>query len=101
MAIPDSTEKAVAEVQAAYSALEAVQLQQDAKSLKSLVEGTGGTYMTLDTVAAELPALLPDMGQTIIIAQRLKELWDRGWVMYTLIAILGIEWLTRKLLKLA
>ena len=101
VAIPDSTEKAVAEVQAAFSPLEAIQLQQDAKSLKALVEGTGGTYMTIDTVATELPAKLPNMGQTIVIAQRLKELWDRSWVLYALIAVLGLEWLTRKLLKLA
>jgi hypothetical protein len=41
------------------------------------------------------------MGQEIIIDQQLRELWDRQWVLFLLVGLLGVEWLTRKLLKLA
>jgi hypothetical protein len=41
------------------------------------------------------------MGQEIIIDQQLRELWDRQWVLFLLVALLAAEWLTRKLLKLA
>ncbi len=36
-----------------------------------------------------------------MIDQRIKELWDRSWVLYLLVTLFGLEWLTRKLLRLA
>ena len=45
--------------------------------------------------------LLPDKGERIIVDQRIDEVWDQGWIMGLLIGLLAIEWLSRKLLKLA
>jgi hypothetical protein len=71
------------------------------RTLETLVDGTGGKYLTLDQAAAELPALLPNLGEEFIIDEQLRELWDRQWVLFLLVGLLGVEWLTRKLLKLA
>ncbi|MFM8223160.1 MAG: hypothetical protein ACKOJF_29990, partial [Planctomycetaceae bacterium] len=62
---------------------------------------TGGVYLTLDQAAKELPTLLPDRSQVRVQYDQPRSLWDRQWVMYTLATLLGLEWLTRKLLKLA
>jgi hypothetical protein len=77
------------------------ELRQDVQTLKKLVDGTGGEYLSVNEAAEKLPRLLPNMGQEIIIDQQLRELWDRQWVLFLLVALLGAEWLTRKLLKLA
>jgi len=45
--------------------------------------------------------LLPDRSQVRVQYDQPRSLWDRQWVMYTLATLLGLEWLTRKLLKLA
>ncbi|MFM8288943.1 MAG: hypothetical protein ACKOGA_19805, partial [Planctomycetaceae bacterium] len=62
---------------------------------------TGGVYLTLDQAAKELPTLLPNRSQVRVQYDQPRSLWDRQWVMYTLATLLGLEWLTRKLLKLA
>jgi hypothetical protein len=82
-------------------ALEMAELRQNVPALTQLAEATGGAYLPVDEAAARIPALLPNMGQQIIIDQQLRELWDRQWVLYLLVGLLGAEWLTRKLLKLA
>ena len=53
------------------------------------------------SLAELLKRCLPDRGEQFYIPERLRTLWDREWVMYLLVAILSVEWLTRKLLKLA
>ncbi|MFG0335167.1 MAG: hypothetical protein ACF8TS_17560, partial [Maioricimonas sp. JB049] len=101
LAVPDSSETVVNEISVSLPKLEAASMQQDVQRLKSLVEETGGRYLSIDEAAAELPGLLPNMGQEFVIDQRLRELWDRQWVMFLLVGLLSVEWLTRKLLKLA
>ena len=65
-------------------------------------EETGGTYLPLnDQVAIDLPRLLPNHGEEFLVDERLRTLWDRDWVLYLLVGLLSVEWLTRKLLKLA
>jgi hypothetical protein len=75
--------------------------RQNAKLLADLARETGGKYLTLESAAAELPALLPDRGERFAVDEQLRALWDREWVLYLLIGLLGVEWLTRKLLRLA
>lgn len=101
LSIPDSSETVVNEINVSLPKLEAASMQQDVQRLKALVAETGGRYLSIDEAAAELPALLPNMGQEFVIDQRLRELWDRQWVMFLLVGLLSVEWLTRKLLKLA
>ena len=75
--------------------------RQNAKLLADLARETGGKYLTLENAAAELPALLPDRGERFAVDEQLRALWDRQWVLYLLVGLLGVEWLTRKLLRLA
>jgi hypothetical protein len=101
LAIPESRERTAADISVTLPALEMAELRQDVQTLKKLVDGTGGEYLSVEEAAEKLPRLLPNMGQEIIIDQQLRELWDRQWVLFLLVALLGAEWLTRKLLKLA
>ena len=54
-----------------------------------------------EATAAALPKLLPNHGEEFLVDERLRTLWDRDWVLYALVGLLSVEWLTRKLLKLA
>lgn len=101
LAVPDSREQVAADINVTLPALEMAELRQDAQALKKLVEGTGGAYLSADEAAERLPDLVPNMGQQIVIDQQLRELWDRQWVLFLMVGLLGVEWLTRKLLKLA
>lgn len=100
LAVPDSNDKATADIDVTVPQREFAFLQQDVGALKSLVEGTAGAYMTV-AEASQIPALLPNAGQEFIIDQRIKELWDRDWMLWLLVGLLSLEWLLRKLLKLA
>jgi hypothetical protein len=75
--------------------------RQNAKLLSDLARETGGKYLTLENAAAELPGLLPDRGERFAVDEQVRALWDRQWVLYLLVGLLGVEWLTRKLLRLA
>lgn len=101
VAVPDEKEPVTAELQVRLPQLEFAKLTQDVPTLESLVAGTGGKYLTLAEAAEAAPALFPNKGERIIIDQRIKELWDRSWVLYLLVTLFGLEWLTRKLLRLA
>ncbi|MBL4885291.1 MAG: hypothetical protein JKY95_12240 [Planctomycetaceae bacterium] len=80
--------------------LESKDLRQDIRQLQTLVAKTGGEYQPLDQ-AQMLVKLLPDSSEPFMIGEQIKTLWDRTWLMYCIVAIFGIEWLIRKLLKLA
>lgn len=80
--------------------LEDESLSQNVKGLKELSLDTGGTYLTIDE-AAQIPALLPDLGEEFLVDERLKTLWDQKWVFFLLAGLLATEWLTRKLFKLS
>lgn len=101
LAVPDTRNVLTGDVSVQLPALEMAELKQNVAVLRQLAEGTGGAYLTLDEAVTQIPALLPNMGQQIVIDQQLRELWDREWVLYLLVGLLGLEWLTRKLLKLA
>ena len=60
-----------------------------------------GKYFTLDTAAKELPKELDNRTRQKRTYERPERLWDREWVIYFLVGVLGLEWLTRKLLRLA
>ncbi len=98
--LPDSRERLAAEVMVTTPKLEDENIRQNVRLLTELARDTGGQYLSL-AQAAELPSLLPNRGEQFYIPERLRTLWDRGWVMYLLVGLLSVEWLTRKLLKLA
>jgi len=100
LSVPDTSDKATAEIDVLVPQREFASLTQDVVALKTLVEGTGGGYFTPADVS-KLPALMPSAAEEFVIDQRIKELWDRPWMLYLLVGLLSLEWLLRKLLKLA
>ncbi len=99
--IPQSGDQLSEKIDVILPNLETDNARQNAQLLRLIAEDTGGTYFPLDEAAAEVPRRLPDRGEEFQIDQQLKTLWDREWLMYLLIGLLSVEWLTRKLLKLA
>ena len=101
LTLPDSRERVSDEIIVDLPKLEDENIRQNVRLLTDLVRDTGGKYLTIDTAEAEIPGLLPDRGEQFYIPERLRTLWDRDWIMYLLVGVLSVEWLTRKLLKLA
>jgi hypothetical protein len=69
--------------------------------LSQLAELTGGAYLPIRDAESALPPLLPHRGELFKVDERLRTLWDRQWVLYVLVGLLSLEWLSRKLLKLS
>ncbi len=88
-------------VQVVFPGLEDVDTEQAVAKLADLSRQTGGRYIPISEAATELPKLLQDKHKIVPVDQRIQTLWDRDWVLYALVAVLSVEWLTRKLLKLA
>lgn len=98
---PQVGETVTAEINVVMPRLEAADLLQNVSFLKNLVEGTGGRYLELAEAAEVLPALLPNEGHEFLLDERVRELWDRPWLLILIGLLLSAEWLTRKLLRLA
>lgn len=101
MEVPGMKDRLKEELQIRLPEREFAEMTQNVAVLTALGEQTGGRYLTLETAAAEIPKLLPDKGERIIVDQRIDEVWDQGWIMGLLVGLLAVEWLSRKLLKLA
>jgi hypothetical protein len=99
--IPQSGNQLSEKIDVVLPNLETDNARQNAQLLRRIAEDTGGAYFPLSEAATEVPKRLPNRGEEFQIDQQLKTLWDREWLMYLLIGLLSIEWLTRKLLKLA
>lgn len=99
--IPQSGEQLSEKIDVVLPNLETDNARQNAQLLRLIAQDTGGAYVSLSEAATEIPARLPNRGEEFQIDQQLRTLWDREWLMYLLIGLLSIEWLTRKLLKLA
>jgi hypothetical protein len=89
------------EIEVTVPRLESENTQQNVKYLRDLVVDTSGDYVPPETAAEIVPTLLPDVGEQVAVDISSRPLWDKAWVMYVLIGLLSLEWLTRKLLKLA
>lgn len=100
--IPESTEQVVQYLQVEVPNLEFAKPEQDAAQLQRLATTEfGGKYLPLELAEKQLAGLLPDRSTTKIQFDVPRALWDREWVLYLLIGLLSVEWLIRKLLKLA
>ncbi|MCH7687205.1 MAG: hypothetical protein IH899_11070, partial [Planctomycetes bacterium] len=75
--------------------------QQNVQLLTQLSRDTGGGYLPFDEAKENIAAMLPDRSNPITLDQRLRTLWDLDFVLYLLVGLLSLEWLTRKLLKLS
>ena len=98
---PGGNEPVVAEFTAELPALERQTVRQDAAVLTALADGTGGAYLPLAEAAERLPGLLEPRDRTVTVDESVRALWDRRWVLLLIVGLLGTEWLTRKLLRLA
>jgi hypothetical protein len=81
--------------------LESDNPQQDVQLLTQLSRDTGGGYLPFDEARENIAAMLPDRSNPITLDQRLRTLWDLDMVLYLLVGLLSLEWLTRKFLKLS
>ncbi len=75
-------------------------MRQNIRQLQSLVAQTGGEYQPLKQ-ADLVVEHLPNSSEQFLLGEQIKTLWDRTWLMCCIVALFGIEWLIRKLLKLA
>ena len=94
--VPESQDRDVRKIDVILSNLESSDPRQNAQLLRELVRDTGGVYLTLDEAVGQLAQRLPNRGETYLVDERLRTLWDRQWVMYLLIGLLSLEWLMRK-----
>lgn len=99
--IPQSRDRVIEKIDVTLPNLETDNARQNAQLLRQMADDTGGGYYSIAEAITEAAKKLPDQGEEFQIDQQLKTLWDREWLMYLLAALLSIEWLTRKLLKLA
>ena len=99
--IPQSRDELAEKIDVVPPRLETDNARQNAQLLRLIAEDTGGAYIPLNEAAAKVPERLPNMGEEFQIDQQLRTLWDREWLMWLLVGLLSVEWLTRKLLKLA
>ena len=98
---PEGDERLTGRIDVVLPDLESIDPRQNRPLLAGLVRGTGGEYLELPE-AATLPASLPNLGTELLVDKgRPAPLWDRAWVLYLLVGLLCLEWITRKLLKLA
>jgi hypothetical protein len=100
--IPDSTDQLQGSLSVRLPNLEFDHPEQNEPLLRAMARReTGGAYLKIDEAAAQLPLLLPDRTTQKVQYDFPRMLWDREWVIYLLVGLLSLEWLTRKLLKLA
>jgi hypothetical protein len=74
--------------------------ETDHAALASLAAATGGRVLGTDELAG-LPELLPNRSLQIATTPRTTPLWDRGWVLALLVSLLALEWIGRRLVRLA
>lgn len=75
--------------------LEFVNPALDRPRLESIASASGGKCVGLH----ELPALLSGLSgesRRVPVRTERKDLWDRGWVLLTVVGLLAVEWALRK-----
>ncbi len=101
MSVPGTREMLEGKLQVTLPQLESISPEQQTRVLSGITRDTGGKYLEISQAKTELVGLLPNRGETIVINEIITFLWDRQWLMYLLIGLMSLEWLSRKLLKLA
>jgi len=75
-------------------------LDSDHATLAAIAQQTGG-WVTLPDGFQDIPQLLPNRARTIASPPRRASLWDRPIVLIVLITLLSIEWIGRRVARLA
>jgi len=82
-------------IQVEASDVELRRLALQKEDLTTLAEQTHGQYMPLAEAGA-LPDMIPNAGQVRTTRGGDRPLWDKGWVMGLIAALLGLEWGLRR-----
>lgn len=111
LAVPQSEdERLTRRIQVSLPDLERENPQRNDKLLTRIAQGTGGQYYaTLDAALGashpdSLLTRLKDRSRTIILPEAPNPFWEREWLTWLLTAacsVLCLEWLIRRLAKLA
>lgn len=99
--VPESSDVLQETIEVTLPNLEAKDSSQNIELLTGLTRDTGGQYMKLADVAKQLPGLLPDCSEPVIVDEKLQTLWDRDWLMYLIIGLLAVEWVMRRIVRLS
>ncbi|MBQ9456048.1 MAG: hypothetical protein IJU53_10310 [Thermoguttaceae bacterium] len=103
LTIPDSEEVLVQRGEIVLSDLERDRTERDARFLTELAQQTGGEAFgsVEDSGLQTFPAKLPDRTRTLIEFASAVPVIPSEWLLGTLVFLLSLEWLLRRLLKLA
>jgi len=63
--------------------------------LEKLARLSGGAYVPPGRIG-ELPALIPEAGETVVEPGEPVPLWDRAWLLAMMVALLAVEWTLRR-----
>ncbi len=99
--VPESSDILQANIEVVLPNLESEDPSQNVGLLTRLTEGNSGSYLNLHDLAAQLPSLLPDRSEPVIVDEQLKTLWDRRWLMYLMAGLLSLEWALRRVVRLS
>ncbi|QDT65365.1 vWA domain-containing protein [Calycomorphotria hydatis] len=98
----DSDDQLTANITVLVPQLERIDPRQNQGLLSRIAEETSSEYLPINTAAERLPQLFTtSAADAVRINESLQTLWDRQWLLLLLIGLLALEWLTRKILKLA
>ena len=108
MPSPDaSTEVAERTIEVKLPQLESENTQRNDALLEEIAKETGGQmYTGMDAALTpdqgpSLFAALPNAERTLVLADRPQSLWDNQWTLLAIVGVLCVEWLIRRLSKLA
>jgi hypothetical protein len=104
--LPDGDERLTRRIQVKVPDLEREHTVRNDALLSDLAAKTGGHYydsleQALGAAAVPLVETLRDQSRTVTVLREPKPLWDNVWTMAALCSLLCLEWLIRRLVKLA
>jgi hypothetical protein len=98
--VPESSDVLQASIDVVLPNLESQNPTQNFELLTNLTRETQGRYLSI-TDLATLPTLLPDQSQPVVVDEQLRTLWDRRWLMFFMVGLLGFEWIMRRVWRLS
>ncbi|MBI1903352.1 MAG: VWA domain-containing protein [Planctomycetia bacterium] len=105
--VPDSDETLTWAIDVRLPDLENENTQRNDPLLKEIAEKTEGHYYVGLTGLSDVQSptslvkSLPDMKRTTTHSDRPESLWDNTWTLFIICGLLCVEWLIRRLAKLA
>ena len=98
--VPESSDVLQASIDVVLPNLESQNPTQDVELLTNLTRETQGRYLSISDLTI-LPTLLPDQSQPVVVDEQLRTLWDRRWLMFLMVGLLGFEWIMRRVWRLS